>query len=137
MQDRLCTETVLKIWSGWVYLLTDIFQQHQAEMERMDNVRDRFGANWLQYRRHLEADGPTQSTVHSSSPTGDSLDSSGGTSEQKKSTMQEQKLPDAAEGEDPDLPDSEIAVENPKATTEKDRSIAKEDKDQEEILEGK
>ncbi|XP_032073836.1 serine/threonine-protein kinase 11-interacting protein isoform X1 [Thamnophis elegans] len=116
-------------------LSEDIFQQHQAEMERMDNVRDRFGENWLKYRRHLEADGPTKSTVHSSSPTGDSLDSSGGTSEQKKSTMQEQNLPDAAEGKGPDLPDSEIAVENPKATAENDRSIVKEDKDQEEILE--
>ncbi|KAM6461212.1 serine/threonine-protein kinase 11-interacting protein isoform 1-T1 [Liasis olivaceus] len=112
-----------------------IFQQHQAEMERMDNVRDRFGANWLLYRRHLEADGPTRSTIHSSSPTGDSLGSSGGTSEQSKSTMQEQKLPDAAEGKELELPDPEIVVENPKATAERDRSIANEDKDQEEILE--
>ncbi|XP_007438479.1 serine/threonine-protein kinase 11-interacting protein-like [Python bivittatus] len=114
-----------------------IFQQHQAEMERMDNVRDRFGANWLLYRRHLEADGPRRSTVHSSSPTGDFLGSSGGTSEKSKSTMQEQKLPDAAEGKELEPPDPEIVVENPKATAERDRSIANEDKDQEEILEGK
>ncbi|XP_063145036.1 serine/threonine-protein kinase 11-interacting protein isoform X2 [Candoia aspera] len=112
-----------------------ICQQHQAEMERMDNVRDRFGANWLQYRRHLEADGPTRPTVHSSSPTGDSLSSSGGTPEQSKSTMLERKPPDAAEGKEPELPDPETGVESPKTTAEKDRSIAKEDKDQEEILE--
>ncbi|KAL7991896.1 hypothetical protein Chor_016152 [Crotalus horridus] len=116
-------------------LSEDIVQQHQAEIEHMDNVRDRFGANWLQYRRYLEADGPTKSTVHSSSPTGNSLESSGGVSEQNKSTMQEQNLPDAVEGKDPELLDSEIGVESPKATAEKDRSIAKEDKDQEEILE--
>ncbi|KAK9410411.1 STK11IP: Serine/threonine kinase 11 interacting protein [Crotalus adamanteus] len=116
-------------------LSEDIVQQHQAEIEHMDNVRDRFGANWLQYRRYLEADGPTKSTVHSSSPTGNSLESSGGVSEQNKSTLQEQNLPDAVEGKDPELLDSEIGVESPKATAEKDRSIAKEDKDQEEILE--
>ncbi|XP_039210319.1 serine/threonine-protein kinase 11-interacting protein isoform X1 [Crotalus tigris] len=116
-------------------LSEDIVQQHQAEIEHMDNVRDRFGANWLQYRRYLEADGPTKSTVHSSSPTGNSLESSGGVSEQNKSTMQEQNLPDAVEGKDPELLDSETGVESPKATAEKDRSIAKEDKDQEEILE--
>lgn len=133
----MCTKTVFKFWSGCIYLLTDIVQQHQAEIERMDNVRDRFGANWLQYRRHLEADGPTKSTVHSSSPTENSLESSGGAAEQNKSTLQEQTLPDAAEGKDPELLDSEIGVESPKATAEKDRSIANEDKDQEEILEGK
>ncbi|NWU96705.1 S11IP protein, partial [Upupa epops] len=28
--------------------------QHQKEMKRLDSFRDRFGADWLQYKRHLE-----------------------------------------------------------------------------------
>lgn len=28
--------------------------QHQKEMKRLDSFRDRFGVDWLQYKRHLE-----------------------------------------------------------------------------------
>ncbi|XP_054031266.1 serine/threonine-protein kinase 11-interacting protein [Dryobates pubescens] len=28
--------------------------QHQKEMERLDSFRDRFGVDWLQYKKHLE-----------------------------------------------------------------------------------
>ncbi|NXT85951.1 S11IP protein, partial [Zapornia atra] len=35
-------------------LSADLVLQHQKEMKRLDSFRDRFGADWLQYRRHLE-----------------------------------------------------------------------------------
>lgn len=28
--------------------------QHQKQLERLDSFRDRFGTDWLQYKRHLE-----------------------------------------------------------------------------------
>uniref|UniRef100_A0A8C8S9V1 Serine/threonine-protein kinase 11-interacting protein n=1 Tax=Pelusios castaneus TaxID=367368 RepID=A0A8C8S9V1_9SAUR len=33
---------------------TGMVLQHQKEMERMDAFRDHYGADWLQYKRHLE-----------------------------------------------------------------------------------
>ncbi|PKU48390.1 serine threonine-protein kinase 11-interacting protein [Limosa lapponica baueri] len=35
-------------------LSTDLVLQHQKEMERLDSFRDRFGVDWLQYKRQLE-----------------------------------------------------------------------------------
>ncbi|NXP43521.1 S11IP protein, partial [Heliornis fulica] len=35
-------------------LSADLVLQHQKEMKRLDSFRDRFGVDWLQYRRHLE-----------------------------------------------------------------------------------
>ncbi|NXT01676.1 S11IP protein, partial [Jacana jacana] len=35
-------------------LSADLVLQHQKEMERLDSFRDRFGVDWLQYKRQLE-----------------------------------------------------------------------------------
>nr|XP_009932443.1 PREDICTED: serine/threonine-protein kinase 11-interacting protein [Opisthocomus hoazin] len=35
-------------------LSADLVLQHQKEMKRLDSFRDRFGVDWLQYKRHLE-----------------------------------------------------------------------------------
>ncbi|NXJ73949.1 S11IP protein, partial [Trogon melanurus] len=35
-------------------LSADLVLQHQKEMQRLDSFRDRFGVDWLQYKRHLE-----------------------------------------------------------------------------------
>ncbi|NXP11436.1 S11IP protein, partial [Thinocorus orbignyianus] len=35
-------------------LSVDLVLQHQKEMERLDSFRDRFGVDWLQYKRQLE-----------------------------------------------------------------------------------
>ncbi|KFP74776.1 Serine/threonine-protein kinase 11-interacting protein, partial [Acanthisitta chloris] len=35
-------------------LSADLVLQHQKEMKRLASFRDRFGADWLQYKRHLE-----------------------------------------------------------------------------------
>ncbi|XP_019378228.1 PREDICTED: serine/threonine-protein kinase 11-interacting protein isoform X2 [Gavialis gangeticus] len=35
-------------------LSTGLVMQHQKQLERLDSFRDRFGTDWLQYKRHLE-----------------------------------------------------------------------------------
>ncbi|NXP25639.1 S11IP protein, partial [Scytalopus superciliaris] len=45
--------------------------QHQKEMKRLASFRDRFGADWLQYKRHLEE--PDQVPVISRSRSADEL----------------------------------------------------------------
>ncbi|KFO84365.1 Serine/threonine-protein kinase 11-interacting protein, partial [Buceros rhinoceros silvestris] len=35
-------------------LSADLVLQHQEEIKRLDSFRDRFGVDWLQYKRHLE-----------------------------------------------------------------------------------
>ncbi|KAL8182977.1 UNVERIFIED_CONTAM: hypothetical protein K2H54_010421 [Gekko kuhli] len=102
-------------------------QQHQAEMERMDSFRDRFGAHWLQYRRHLEA-GQTGPSTPSGSPATDSLGSSAGASEQIKSTAVEQETADAAGGMELGLPHAEAVP----AAAETDCSTSIEEGDEEE-----
>ncbi|XP_061465415.1 serine/threonine-protein kinase 11-interacting protein isoform X2 [Rhineura floridana] len=112
-----------------------VVRQHQAEMERMDSFRDRFGTHWLQYRRHLEVDGQVGPITPSGSPTVESLGSSGGASEQSKSTVEEEKIPEAAERKELELPLDEDLVEGLQAIAETDGLPVKEDKDQEEKLE--
>ncbi|NWH80844.1 S11IP protein, partial [Piaya cayana] len=41
--------------------------QHQKEMERLDSFRDRFGVDWLQYKRHLEEHDQVPVICHSHS----------------------------------------------------------------------
>lgn len=36
------------------FLSAGLVLQHQKEMKRLDSFRDRFGVDWLQYKRHLE-----------------------------------------------------------------------------------
>nr|XP_060628749.1 serine/threonine-protein kinase 11-interacting protein isoform X2 [Anolis sagrei ordinatus] len=117
-------------------LSSGIVRQHQAEMERMDSFRDRFGAHWLQYRRHLEADGQAGPATPSGSPTVESPGNTSEASEQSESLVPE-KIPDTAEGKDQDLDllQEENVVECPRATTGTDVPAAKEDKEQEEKLE--
>uniref|UniRef100_A0A803SPF4 Serine/threonine-protein kinase 11-interacting protein n=1 Tax=Anolis carolinensis TaxID=28377 RepID=A0A803SPF4_ANOCA len=83
-------------------LSAGVVRQHQAEMERMDSFRDRFGAHWLQYRRHLEADGQAGPATPSGSPTVESPGNTSEASEQSESLVPE-KIPDTAEGKDQDL----------------------------------
>ncbi|KAJ6665574.1 hypothetical protein lerEdw1_003417 [Lerista edwardsae] len=116
-------------------LSAGLVQQHQAEMERMDSFRDRFGANWLQYRWHLETEGQAGNHSPSRSPTTDSLDSSGGVSEQSKNTVQEQKVLDAEEEKELEMPQAEAVMEVLKAEVETNGLAGKEDKDQEEKME--
>uniref|UniRef100_G1KPT1 Serine/threonine-protein kinase 11-interacting protein n=1 Tax=Anolis carolinensis TaxID=28377 RepID=G1KPT1_ANOCA len=119
-------------------LSAGVVRQHQAEMERMDSFRDRFGAHWLQYRRHLEADGQAGPATPSGSPTVESPGNTSEASEQSESLVPE-KIPDTAEGKDQDLDllQAENVVEDPKATAVTDVPAAKEDKEQEKKLEGK
>lgn len=104
----------------------------------MDSFRDRFGAHWLQYRRHLEVQGQALSITPSGSPTAESLSSSAGTSEQNKSTEQglEEKT-SVPEGEDWELPQAGIAADSFKAVMETDGPAAREERDQDDKLEGK
>ncbi|XP_062823297.1 serine/threonine-protein kinase 11-interacting protein isoform X2 [Anolis carolinensis] len=117
-------------------LSAGVVRQHQAEMERMDSFRDRFGAHWLQYRRHLEADGQAGPATPSGSPTVESPGNTSEASEQSESLVPE-KIPDTAEGKDQDLDllQAENVVEDPKATAVTDVPAAKEDKEQEKKLE--
>uniref|UniRef100_A0A803T4V1 Serine/threonine-protein kinase 11-interacting protein n=1 Tax=Anolis carolinensis TaxID=28377 RepID=A0A803T4V1_ANOCA len=96
-------------------LSAGVVRQHQAEMERMDSFRDRFGAHWLQYRRHLEADGQAGPATPSGSPTVESPGNTSEASEQSESLVPE-KIPDTAEGKDQDLDllQAENVVEDPK-----------------------
>ncbi|XP_015270004.1 PREDICTED: serine/threonine-protein kinase 11-interacting protein [Gekko japonicus] len=96
-------------------------QQHQAEMERMDSFRDRFGAHWLQYRWHLEA-GQTGPSTPSGSPTAAEA------SEQIKSTVVEQEIVDAAEGMELERPHVEAAP----AAVDTDCLASVEERDEEE-----
>ncbi|XP_042323994.1 serine/threonine-protein kinase 11-interacting protein isoform X2 [Sceloporus undulatus] len=112
-------------------LSAGLVRQHQAEMERMDSFRDRFGAHWLQYRRHLEADGQAGLLTPSGSPTVESPDSTSEASEQSESQVPED-IPDTAERKDLDLMQVDNVVECLKAKTEVDVLAAKE---QEENLE--
>ncbi|NXR06346.1 S11IP protein, partial [Semnornis frantzii] len=41
--------------------------QHQKEMKRLDSFRDRFGVDWLQYKRHLEEHDQVAVICHSRS----------------------------------------------------------------------
>ncbi|XP_054236827.1 serine/threonine-protein kinase 11-interacting protein [Indicator indicator] len=41
--------------------------QHQKEMERLDSFRDRFGVDWLQYKKHLEEHDQVPVICHSHS----------------------------------------------------------------------
>ncbi|NXA46661.1 S11IP protein, partial [Nothocercus julius] len=41
--------------------------QHQKEIKRMDNFRDRFGVDWLQYKRHMEKNDQISVICHSHS----------------------------------------------------------------------
>ncbi|XP_062972901.1 serine/threonine-protein kinase 11-interacting protein [Elgaria multicarinata webbii] len=117
-------------------LSAGIVRQHQAEMERMDSFRDRFGEHWLQYRRHLEADGQAGGITPSGSPTVGSLSSSAGASEQSRSPAPEQRILDAAEEKELALPPAEVMVDGLKAIVETEGlEAAKEDNDQEENLE--
>ncbi|XP_044293983.1 serine/threonine-protein kinase 11-interacting protein [Varanus komodoensis] len=117
-------------------LSAGIVRQHQAEMERMDSFRDRFGEHWLQYRRHLEASGQAGPITPSGSPTVEYLSSSGGTSEHSKSPVLEQKTLEDAEGKEPELLLTEVGPEGLKETVETEELVAtNEDKDQEEKLE--
>ncbi|XP_053102711.1 serine/threonine-protein kinase 11-interacting protein isoform X2 [Hemicordylus capensis] len=116
-------------------LSTGIVQQHQAEMERMDSFRERFGPHWLQYRRHLEAEGQAGPITPSQSPTTDSLGSSNGASEQSKNRVQEQKIPDVVKGKEVELPQAEVVVEGLQTVVETNGLAVKEEKDQEEKLE--
>ncbi|XP_077176951.1 serine/threonine-protein kinase 11-interacting protein isoform X2 [Paroedura picta] len=108
-------------------LSAGVVRQHQAEMERMDSFRDRFGAHWLQYRRHLEA-GQTGPSTPSGSPTTDSLGSSAETSEQINSTVAEQEIDDAARGKELELPHAEAVP----AAEETDCSASMEESEEEE-----
>ncbi|XP_060118810.1 serine/threonine-protein kinase 11-interacting protein isoform X2 [Heteronotia binoei] len=108
-------------------LSAGVVRQHQEEMERMDSFRDRFGAHWLQYRRHLEA-GQTGPSTPSSSPTTDSMGSSAEASEQIKSTAAEQEIADVAEGKELELPHAEAIP----AAVETDCSASIEERDEEE-----
>nr|XP_056707007.1 serine/threonine-protein kinase 11-interacting protein [Euleptes europaea] len=112
-------------------LSAGVVRQHQAEMERMDSFRDRFGAHWLQYRWHLEA-GQGRPSTPSDSPTTDSLGCSTEASEQIKSTVLEQKIADAAEGKELELPNAEVVVEGVTAVVETDCSASTEERDEEE-----
>lgn len=105
-------------------------------MERMDSFRDRFGANWLQYRWHLETEGQAGNHTPSRSPTTDSLGSSGEVSEQSKNTVQEQKALDAEEEKELEIPQAEAVVEVLKAEVETNGLTVKDDKDQEDKMEG-
>lgn len=123
---------------GYIFFLTPgLVQQHQAEMERMDSFRDRFGANWLQYRWHLETEGQAGNHSPSRSPTTDSLGSSGVVSEQSKNMVQEQKELVAEEEKQLEMPQGEAVVEVLRAEVETIGLTAKEDKDLEEKVEGK
>ncbi|XP_066487598.1 serine/threonine-protein kinase 11-interacting protein [Tiliqua scincoides] len=116
-------------------LSAGLVQQHQAEMERMDSFRDRFGANWLQYRWHLETEGQAGNHSPSRSPTTDSLGSSGVVSEQSKNMVQEQKELVAEEEKQLEMPQGEAVVEVLRAEVETNGLAAKEDKDLEEKVE--
>uniref|UniRef100_A0A6J0TKY7 Serine/threonine-protein kinase 11-interacting protein n=1 Tax=Pogona vitticeps TaxID=103695 RepID=A0A6J0TKY7_9SAUR len=113
-------------------LSAGIVRQHQAEMERMDSFRDRFGARWLQYTQHLEADGEARLITRSGSPT---IGSSGGSSDHSKSAETEQDVSDAAGRKELELPQTRPVVESLKAKVEADGLAANEDKEQEEKLE--
>ncbi|XP_054827783.1 serine/threonine-protein kinase 11-interacting protein [Eublepharis macularius] len=113
-------------------LSAGVVRQHQEEMERMDSFRDRFGTHWLQYRRHLEAQGQAGPSTPSGSPTTDSLGSSAEVSEQNKSPLQEQKTAEAEEGKEPELPHAEVVVESVKAVVETDCLASTEERDEEE-----
>ncbi|XP_033015682.1 serine/threonine-protein kinase 11-interacting protein [Lacerta agilis] len=109
-----------------------IVRQHQAEMERMDSFRDRFGTRWLQYRRHLEADGQAATITPSGSPTVEYQASSGEAFQQSKNSVEEQKVPEATEENEPELPMPEILAEGPQAVVETEKMPVKEDKGQKE-----
>uniref|UniRef100_A0A8D0G9K5 Serine/threonine-protein kinase 11-interacting protein n=1 Tax=Sphenodon punctatus TaxID=8508 RepID=A0A8D0G9K5_SPHPU len=74
-------------------LSTGMVQKHQAEMEALDSFRDRFGADWLQYKRHLETQeqgGPVLSFVHAAAK---APGSSNGTDLPSESTLHDQETP--------------------------------------------
>ncbi|XP_068804915.1 serine/threonine-protein kinase 11-interacting protein isoform X2 [Struthio camelus] len=92
--------------------------QHQKEMKRMDSFRDRFGVDWLQYKRHLEEHDQVPVTCHSHSAdeiTGrpaamDLLSDSFGPEQGKPQVSQKESSPpldDARKEEEPDLQLSE------------------------------
>lgn len=106
-------------------------------MERMDSFRDRFGANWLQYKWHLDMEEQAGNHSPSRSLTPDSLGSSGGISEQSKNTVKEQKAFDAEEEKELEMSSAEAVVDVFKAEVETHGLVANEDNELEEKMEGK
>ncbi|NXN52053.1 S11IP protein, partial [Rynchops niger] len=86
--------------------------QHQKEMERLDSFRDRFGVDWLQYKRQLEEHGevPVMCRSHSA----DEIASrAAATDLQSESSDPEQGKPQVSQKESsPPLDDTE-KVEEP------------------------
>ncbi|KGL77716.1 Serine/threonine-protein kinase 11-interacting protein, partial [Tinamus guttatus] len=93
--------------------------QHQKEIKRMDSFRDRFGVDWLQYKRHMEEHDQIPVICHSHSadeitdrPAAmDLLNESFDPEQEKPQAFQKESSPplddagkdDAEKGEEPDL----------------------------------
>ncbi|NXI40079.1 S11IP protein, partial [Galbula dea] len=88
--------------------------QHQEEMKRLDGFRDRFGVDWLQYKRHLEEHDQVPVTCHSHSageipgrPATTNLQSESSDPEQGKSQVAQEEysptLDDTEKEEEPEV----------------------------------
>ncbi|NXD23216.1 S11IP protein, partial [Spelaeornis formosus] len=80
--------------------------EHQKEMKRLASFRDRFGADWLQYKRHLEEH--DQVSIMSRSRSADEITGRPAVMDlQSESSDPEQEKPQASqEGSSPPLDDS-------------------------------
>ncbi|XP_067393751.1 serine/threonine-protein kinase 11-interacting protein isoform X2 [Emydura macquarii macquarii] len=85
------------------FLCAGLVLQHQKEMERMDAFRDHYGADWLQYKRHLEEPDQEGSVVSLGCPAQEVQGRLAGTDTLSKSSPQEQETP-AGTPTDPSLP---------------------------------
>ncbi|NXD78745.1 S11IP protein, partial [Halcyon senegalensis] len=88
--------------------------QHQKEMKRLDSFRDRFGVDWLQYKRHLEEHDQVPVICHSHSadeitgrPTAMDLQSESSDPEQGKPHVSQKEssspLDDTEKEEEPEV----------------------------------
>ncbi|KAJ7405283.1 serine/threonine-protein kinase 11-interacting protein-like protein [Willisornis vidua] len=102
--------------------------QHQKEMKRLASFRDRFGAEWLQYKRHLEE--PDQVPVISRSRSADEIAGRPPAMDlQSESSDPEQGKPQVDEEESSPLNDSEKEEE---PELQLDESVEGEQREEEE-----
>ncbi|NXE46592.1 S11IP protein, partial [Casuarius casuarius] len=114
--------------------------QHQKEMKRMDSFRDRFGVDWLQYKRHLEKHDqvPVICRSHSADEIAgrpaatDLLSESFGLEQGKPQVFQKESSPpldDAEKEEEPDL-QLDVPVREEQREEEADELMLGEEEDE-------
>ncbi|XP_064370899.1 serine/threonine-protein kinase 11-interacting protein isoform X2 [Dromaius novaehollandiae] len=114
--------------------------QHQKEMKRMDSFRDRFGVDWLRYKRHLEERDQVPVICHSHSAdeiagrpaATDLLSESFGLEQGKPEVFQKESSPpldDAEKEEEPDL-QLDVPVREEQREEEADELMLGEEEDE-------